>query len=116
VQPQESIEVERKPKQSACHVQNSVVDQPVAGMDTNRPPDYPETSRRNGEQGRVLLQVAVSPAGLPVNVCIAESSGFPALDSAAVDAVRQWHFVPATRTGAPVAATTGVPLRFNLTN
>ena len=49
---------------------------PVAGMETDRPPAYPEIARRRGEQGRVLLRVAVSPAGLPVNVSVAESSGF----------------------------------------
>jgi periplasmic protein TonB len=87
---------------------------PVAGMETDRPPAYPEIARRRGEQGRVLLRVAVSPAGLPVNVSVAESSGFPVLDSAAVNAVEQWRFVPATRAGAPVAATAEVPLRFRL--
>jgi protein TonB len=87
---------------------------PVAGMETDRPPAYPETARRRGEQGRVLLRVAVSPTGLPVNVSVAESSGFPILDSAAVNAVEQWRFVPATRAGAPVAATAEVPLRFRL--
>jgi protein TonB len=87
---------------------------PVAGMETDRPPAYPEIARRRGEQGRVLLRVAVSPAGLPVNVSVAESSGFRDLDSAAVNAVEQWRFVPATRAGAPVAATAEVPLRFRL--
>jgi protein TonB len=83
-------------------------------METDRPPAYPEIARRRGEQGRVLLRVAVSPAGLPVNVSVAESSGFSILDSAAVNAVEQWRFVPATRAGAPVAATAEVPLRFRL--
>jgi periplasmic protein TonB len=87
---------------------------PVAGMETDRPPTYPEIARRRGEQGRVLLRVAVSPAGLPVNVSVAESSGFPPLDSAAVNAVERWRFVPATRAGEPVAATAEVPLRFRL--
>jgi periplasmic protein TonB len=87
---------------------------PVAGMETDRPPAYPEIARRRGEQGRVLLRVAVSPAGLPINVSVAESSGFSILDSAAVNAVEQWRFVPATRAGAPVAATADIPLRFRL--
>ncbi|HEY6440974.1 MAG TPA: energy transducer TonB [Acetobacteraceae bacterium] len=87
---------------------------PVAGMETDRPPAYPEIARRRGEQGRVLLRVAVSPAGLPVNVSVAESSGYSVLDTAAVNAVEQWRFVPATRAGAPVAATAEVPLRFRL--
>ena len=62
----------------------------------------------------MLLRVTVSPAGLPVNVSVAESSGYSVLDTAAVNAVEQWRFVPATRAGAPVAATAEVPLRFRL--
>ncbi len=41
---------------------------PVAGMDTNRAPVYPELARRRGEQGRVLLRVNVSTDGTPLEV------------------------------------------------
>lgn len=99
---------------TAAAMASLVPARPVAGMETDRPPAYPEIARRRGQQGRVLLRVAVSPAGLPVNVSVAASSGFPTLDSAAVNAVEQWRFVPATRAGAPVAATAEVPLRFRL--
>ena len=30
---------------------------PVAGMESNRPPRYPETARRRGDQGRVIVRV-----------------------------------------------------------
>ena len=36
------------------------------------------------------------------------------LDDAAVAAVLQWRFVPATRNGVPVCAWTAVPVRFTL--
>ena len=87
---------------------------PVAGMESDRPPVYPETARRRGQQGRVLLQVNVSAEGMPVTVSVAQSSGYPSLDAAALTAVQQWRFVPATRAGAPVAATAEVPVRFRL--
>ena len=87
---------------------------PVAGMETDRPPAYPEIARRRGEQGSVLLRVAVSIDGLPVTVTVAKSSGFQGFDSAAVEAVKLWRFVPATRDRAPVAATAAVPVRFRL--
>lgn len=88
----------------------------VAGMESDRPPVYPEMARRRGQQGRVLLQVDVSAQGTPVEVTIAQSSGFASLDDAALRAVQQWRFLPATRGGTPVAAVAEVPVRFRLTN
>ena len=88
--------------------------QPVAGMEADRPPDYPDLARRRGEQGRVLLRVDVSMDGRPLAVSVARSSGFGLLDSAAEDAVRTWRFVPATQDGRPVPATAEVPVQFRL--
>jgi len=89
---------------------------PVAGMETNRAPVYPESARRRGEQGRVLLRVDVSADGLPLDVAVAGTSGHPMLDSAALSAVRQWRFVPGTQAGRAVAAVAEVPIRFHLEN
>lgn len=89
---------------------------PVAGMESDRPPVYPESARRRGEQGRVMLRVDVSAEGLPLDVNVAEGSGFASLDAAALGAVRQWRFIPASRGGTTVAATAQVPIRFRLSN
>ncbi len=87
---------------------------PVAGMESDRPPVYPELARRRGEQGRVMLRVGVDPAGRPISVSVATSSGFPILDSSALNAVRAWRFVPATRGGRAVPAVAEVPVQFRL--
>jgi periplasmic protein TonB len=55
-------------------------------------PTYPSASRRAGETGTVLLSVVVTPDGIPSDVAIERSSGFAALDQAAVEAVRKWRF------------------------
>jgi len=89
---------------------------PVAGMESDRPPVYPEAARRRGQQGRVLLQVDVSAHGAPIEVSVAQSSGFASLDDAALRAVQQWRFVPATRGGTPIPAVAEVPVRFRLTD
>ena len=80
----------------------------------NPAPVYPPLSRRAGEQGRVLLRVHVSAQGGALEVDIAKSSGSPRLDSAAVDAVRRWRFVPARQGEKPVAAWVLVPISFSL--
>jgi protein TonB len=87
---------------------------PVAGMAGNRPPVYPERARQRGEQGRVVLRVDVSVDGMPITVSVAQSSGHPVLDEAAIAAVRQWRFVAATRGGTAVPAAADVPVRFTL--
>jgi TonB family protein len=68
----------------------------------NRTPEYPKMSLRLGEAGRVTVQVKILKDGTAGAVEVASSSGFPRLDSVAVNAVRQWKFKPATKNGVPV--------------
>lgn len=80
----------------------------------NPAPSYPPIARRNGEQGRVLLRVHVSPAGMPDAVEVRTSSGSPRLDNAALETVRRWRFVPARQGDETVAAWVLVPISFTL--
>ncbi len=81
---------------------------------SNPAPAYPSSARRNGEQGTVVLRVLVNAAGDPERVEINHSSGFDRLDRAALDAVRQWKFVPGRRDGEAITAWVNVPLMFSL--
>src|SRR5690606_12337488 len=84
---------------------------------TNRvEPVYPSTSRRMGEEGTVRLRVLVDEKGRPREVDVMNSSGYPRLDSAAIDAVKRWKFVAATDGSRPVTAYTQVSITFKLTN
>jgi protein TonB len=80
----------------------------------NPAPAYPLISRRQGESGKVLLLVQVTPHGTAAQVEIKQSCGFPRLDEAALEAVRKWHFVPARQGDVAVAASVVVPLSFKL--
>lgn len=80
----------------------------------NPKPVYPVMSRRLGEQGRVVLNVRVLANGSPEKVEVKTGSGFPRLDQAALEAVRQWRFTPAKRGEEPVDAWVLVPLNFSL--
>ena len=80
----------------------------------NPPPPYPRLSRRLREEGEVELRVRVSPAGQPVAVELARSSGSGRLDEAARQAVRDWRFEPARRGGQAVEAWVRVPILFKL--
>jgi protein TonB len=81
----------------------------------NRPPAYPWLARLQGWEGTVVLQVRVEPDGRASRVTIVSSSGHPALDHAAQQAVSQWTFLPAHRGGRPVGSIVKVPVRFRLT-
>ena len=85
----------------------------VAYLD-NPPPVYPIISRRMGEGGTVLLRVYVGGGGHAEKVEIKASSGSQRLDGAAMEAVRQWQFVPAKQGDQAVAAWVLVPISFNL--
>ncbi len=81
---------------------------------SNPAPLYPRKSRYLGEEGRVLLKVRVSESGDAMEVTLHRSSGFKRLDRAALDAVRQWTFIPARQGRKQVMAWVVVPLEFSL--
>ena len=78
-------------------------------------PTYPPASRRAGEQGTVQLKVLVDTNGRPSNVEVSQSSGFPKLDEAAIQAVRKWRFEAATDGTNKIQAYTRVAVTFRLT-
>lgn len=77
-------------------------------------PRVPEEARRQRWQGTVLLAVTVSPEGTPAEVLVLRSSGHPALDRAAAEALWQWRFHPARRGGVAVAERLAVPITFRI--
>lgn len=80
----------------------------------NPAPEYPKLAKRAGEEGRVILKVLVSPEGRPDSVEISKGSGFERLDTAALNAVKQWRFVPARKGEKTISAFVMVPLAFTL--
>jgi len=77
-------------------------------------PDYPREARRRGEQGDVVLELEVAADGTVSKVRVVQSPGFPLLDEAAVRAVRDARFVPASAGGKSVASTARLTLNFKL--
>lgn len=62
----------------------------------------------------MVLRVLVNAAGGAETVSIHTSSGFGRLDAAALEAVKQWKFVPARQGDRPVPAWVLVPISFTL--
>ena len=82
----------------------------------NPPPAYPVLSRRLSEQGRVLVDVYILPDGRVGEIKLRQSSGYPLLDSAALDAVRRWRYVPARRGNDAIPFWYIQPMIFSLDN
>jgi TonB family protein len=74
------------------------------------PSQYPEEARSRGLAGRVLLEVLVNERGIVE--CIEVIGSVPLLDAAAVAAVRQYRYRPATDHGELVAVWVTVPVLF----
>ena len=80
----------------------------------NERPRYPAAARRMKLEDTATLRVLVSSDGRAQRVCLQLSSGFRVLDEAAVEAVKQWSFVPARQGDNPIATEVDVPVRFRL--
>lgn len=75
---------------------------------------YPEESRLAREEGVVLLELTLTDRGSVAETKVVRSSGYPALDAAAMKAGKKAKFKPATVNGRPVATTVRLPLDFRL--
>jgi protein TonB len=82
----------------------------------NPAPVYPWISRRRGEEGRVVLDVEVTPEGRAGRIRVKRSSGSARLDEAALAAVSAWRFAPALSAGRAVPSRIDVPITFRLTD
>jgi len=80
----------------------------------NPPPPYPASARRRGIEGTVTIAARVGASGEAQELKLAASSGDATLDSAAMEAVRDWRFIPARRGEQAVDAWVRIPFVFRL--
>jgi TonB family protein len=92
----------------------STADQPPVAINPVTPMTYPPALLDQGIEGRVLLRLYVDVRGtlIPDSTRLAESSGYPALDSAALSGAKELRFSPALRNGRAVAAPFLQPVHF----
>ena len=92
----------------------SDADQPPVAINPVSPVEYPVPLLEQGIEGRVLLRLYADSLGalVPDSTRVSESSGYPALDSAAVRGAAGLRFSPALRHGRPVAGLFLQPIHF----
>ena len=77
------------------------------------PPRFPEDAQRQRIQGVIVLETVIDRNGKVGSLRIVRSAG-DSLDRAAVDAVRQWEFVPMKLYGVPVPVAMTVTVNFSI--
>jgi TonB family protein len=97
------------PSSSGPHVEGA----PVA-LNAESPVSYPEPLLAQRIEGTVLLRLYADSNGMiaPESTRVAESSGYPALDSAAIAGAPGLRFAPAVHEGRPVATLFLQPIQF----
>ncbi len=79
-----------------------------------KPPRYPKQARRRNQQGTAEVMAWLDRSGDVVRTELVRSSGFTALDNAALHAVSGWLFQPLQEDGIAQPARVQVPVRFYL--
>ena len=111
--PEESAPELLEAPQSSADTEHAAVLSPPTAL--NRiTPVYPRSARRKGREGRVTLDVRVSPEGNVADATIVETSGFADLDHAALDAASSARFAPATQDDAPIEGCVRLTFDFKL--
>lgn len=105
-----------KPAPTKAEIAPAPVEAPKfnAAYLSNPAPVYPRRSRMLEEEGTVKLKVHVSAEGNALGVQLFKSSGFSRLDDAALNAVKNWRFVPAKRGDQSIEGWVIVPVSFKL--
>jgi len=89
-------------------------EQPPVALNAQTPVEYPPALFDRGIEGTVILRLYTDSTGALVtdSTRVQESSGYPALDSAAVAASPELRFAPARMDGKAVSASFLQPIYF----
>ena len=88
--------------------------EPPVALNSESPIQYPPRLFDQRVEGDVVLRLFIDSTGrlAPESSRVAESSGYPALDSAALTGAKRLRFAPARRRGVPVATAFLQPIEF----
>lgn len=81
---------------------------------TRSAPRYPNALKKKGIEGSVEVGATISETGSVTATRVKTSSGYPAMDRAATQAVGRWRFKPGVKGGRKVEANVAVVINFKL--
>ncbi len=91
---------------------NDVGELQPARLISSPPPTYPQVARMGNVRGTVVINAVVNEAGKVTEMKVI--SGSPLLTQAAMDALRNWKYEPATLNGHPTVSHVQVSINFTL--
>ncbi len=80
----------------------------------NPKPKYPRAARKRGYEGEVKLKVFVLADGRVGEIEVIRPSGHQILDESALEAVKDWVFIPGREDGEEISSWVTVPITFQL--
>jgi TonB family protein len=103
-------------KQRQIDIQTVIVDAIYDDIGLNNPaPKYPIASKKDGEEGEVVLLVKINAIGEVIDVVLYKSSGYERLDNSAIYTMKSWRFIPAkNRFGDGVESVVKIPFVFQI--
>ncbi len=93
------------PGQAATTPAPAADQEPPVALNADSPIQYPPRLFDRRVEGDVVLRLFIDSTGkvIPESSRVGESSGYPALDSAALAGAKKLRYAPARRRGSPVA-------------
>ena len=76
-------------------------------------PKYPESAKKAGKEGEVILQATIDEKGIPQDIVAITDIGF-GFEEAAIAALKKTTFRPATKGGNPISLQVEIPYSFTL--
>lgn len=108
----------RMPWEYREHVLDQMVQARIAGVDNQPPkpfigptPEYPKALRKTKKPGVAVIHFRIGVRGEVLEPSV-QSASDPAFGQAALDAIRQWRFLPQVRGGFPVESNVSLPVQF----
>ena len=87
---------------------------PAADAVVRIAPVYPVALRNRGVSGQVVLIALIGTNGIPEDVRVSISSGFPELDRSAQECLYKWRYGILQENGAPVPFVTRQTIEFRV--
>lgn len=111
-----TVDASAPPPASPAQIAAIPVTLAIPMYESNPPPNYPVLARKRGYEGTVMVNVEVDTTGRVKDLNLSASSGYKMLDTAALNTVKQWRFVPGKKGDAAVLMWVVVPVQFILSN
>jgi TonB family protein len=75
---------------------------------------YPKEAIKSGVEGLSVLRIRIEPNGTVSDIALVKPEVADVLSTAAIDAIRQWVFIPQQVDGRPVSSTVLMPVQYCL--